>query len=292
MAISAATKTSDLSDFLLPEIAQPIFDEAIRQSVVMRLARQIPLGLSGQTIPVVTSEPTAYWTAEGTAKGATELGLGKKSITPKKLAAIAVMSSEVYRANPASFVDTLNAQLAGAFAKAFDAAAIHGTSSPFDDAIVDTANSVTLGTATTVYEDIVGGLGLVAADGYGLNGFAFDRVAEAELLLAVDSSNRPMIQPSAAEGLYGTLVGRPLTIAQGVGSATIAGFGGDWSKAAWGVINNGISYKVSTEGSVTIDGSLVSLFENNLVAVLAEAEYGFVMADTDAFVKYAYEVVS
>jgi hypothetical protein len=37
---------------------------------------------------------------------------------------------------------------------------------------------------------------------------------------------------------------------------------------------------------VTINGALVSAFENNLIAVLAEAEYGFVCHDTAAFVQY------
>ena len=35
----------------------------------------------------------------------------------------------------------------------------------------------------------------------------------------------------------------------------------------------------------TPDGNLVSLFENNLIAILAEAEYGFLVNDVDAFVK-------
>ena len=47
----------------------------------------------------------------------------------------------------------------------------------------------------------------------------------------------------------------------------------------------GISYRISTEASVTINGSLVSLFEHNLVAVLAEAEYGWLVNDTAAFVE-------
>lgn len=64
----------------------------------------------------------------------------------------------------------------------------------------------------------------------------------------------------------------------------VLGFAGDFTKGAWGAVG-GINYRVSTEATVTINGSLVSLFENNLVAVLAEAEYGFVMADTEAFVR-------
>ena len=44
---------------------------------------------------------------------------------------------------------------------------------------------------------------------------------------------------------------------------------------------------VSTEATVTIGGALVSLYEQNLVAIRAEAEYGFALADKDAFVKIA-----
>ena len=36
---------------------------------------------------------------------------------------------------------------------------------------------------------------------------------------------------------------------------------------------------------MTINGSLTSLWEKNLVAILAEAEYGFIVNDTDAFVR-------
>ena len=49
----------------------------------------------------------------------------------------------------------------------------------------------------------------------------------------------------------------------------------------------GIQYANSVKPTVTINGELVSLYENNLVAVRAEAEYGFTVADKDAFVKIA-----
>ncbi|MDK6814864.1 phage major capsid protein, partial [Corynebacterium sp. UMB6689] len=65
MAITAATKTTDFSGFIKPEESAPIFDEAARVSAVQSLARQIPLGISGQEIPVVTSKPVANWTSEG-----------------------------------------------------------------------------------------------------------------------------------------------------------------------------------------------------------------------------------
>ena len=85
----------------------------------------------------------------------------------------------------------------------------------------------------------------------------------------------------------GRLLGRRSFIGEGVATAnntSVVGYGGDFSQAAWGAIG-GISYRVSTEATVTINGSLQSLFERNLVAILAEAEYGFLLNDPDAFVK-------
>jgi hypothetical protein len=108
---------------------------------------------------------------------------------------------------------------------------------------------------------------------------------------AVDTTGRPiwtdLPSDQAASSLSGggRLLGRSAYIGEGVASAnltSIVGFAGDWSQTAWGAVG-GISYRVTTEAAVTINGSLVSTFENNLVAVLAEAEYGFVMADADAF---------
>ena len=87
---------------------------------------------------------------------------------------------------------------------------------------------------------------------------------------------------------------RPSFLGEGVASAdgySVVGYGGDWSRAVWGVVG-GISYDVSTEATVTINGSYVSLFENNLVAIRAEAEYGWLVDDPQAFVKLTNVSVS
>jgi HK97 family phage major capsid protein len=91
----------------------------------------VPLGFSGKSIPVVTGKVTAGWVAEGAQKPASSGSMALKTMDPKKLAAIAVVSAEVVRANPGGYMDVLRPQIAEAFAIAFDAAALHGTSSPF-----------------------------------------------------------------------------------------------------------------------------------------------------------------
>lgn len=301
MAITAATQLSDFSGFLSPNEAAPIFDEAQRVSAFQQLFRRVPLGASGEAIPIITSKPTANWVAEGGTKPATEMGMGVLTMEPKKLAAIAVLSAEVVRANPGNITGNIRTGLAEAFATAFDYAVGYGLggdgtgSGPFDDDLSDTTKSVEIGTTTQanggIHGDFVAGMSALLADGKRLTGFALDDTIEPLVWGAVDSSGRPLYvdlptdDSSLSVARAGRLLNRPSYMGEGVGNGTTLGFGGDFTKGAWGAVG-GINYRVSTEATVTINGALTSLWEKNLVAILAEAEYGFVVADPEHFVKY------
>lgn len=294
MAITAATKISDFSGFLNRDQSEAIFEKAARTSVVQQLARRVPLGINGQSIPVVTGKLSAGWVAEGAQKPASSGSLALKTMDPKKIAAVAVVSAEVVRANPGGYMDLLRPQIAEAFATAFDAAALHGTASPFTTNL-DTGSSTQEFTGTTpaftsVYADLNAGLATLVNADKDPSGFLFDKRFEPILNGAVDTSGRPLFTaPTYEDGnrSRGSLLGYETVIGKGVYAATpkIYGYLGDWSQVAWGAVGN-ISYKVSTEATVTINGALVSLFENNLVAILAEAEYGFLVNDAASFVKY------
>lgn len=309
MAITAASKTSDFAGFLKPDQAQAYFAQARKSSSFMQLARQVPLGINGAEVPVVTSKATAGWVAEGAQKPASKGAVGIKTITPKKIAAIAVVSAEVVRANPANYMSLLREDIAEAFAIAFDAAAFHGTNTPFAQWIDQTTKTVELGTTTKanggVYGDIVAGLKLLVQDGKKLNGFAFDRVVEPTFLSAVDNNGRPLfvetpLEDTASVVTPGRLIGRNAFIGDGLTTAVvpgtpntggIVGYGGDWSQAVWGTVG-GISYDVSTQATVTINGDLTSLWENNLVAIRAEAEFGLLINDVASFVEYTDHTTS
>ena len=301
MAITAAKKLADFNGFIKPELAGPIFDEAAKGSAAMSLIRKVPLGASGQAFPIVTSRPTANWTAEGAQKHTTEAGLGLVKMEPKKLTAIAVASQEVIRANPGGYSETLAGLLADAFARAFDLAVFHNKggdgngTSPFETTLAATTKSVTLGAAagTNTYDDLVKAmsLNLQGTPKKQVTGFAFDTGFEIDLLNAKDTAGRPLFAEAAYTGAVpalrsGSVLGRTTYMHENVGLDKTVGFAGDWTKAAWGTVG-GITMDVSTEATVTIGGQLVSLYENNLVAIRAEAEYGFALADKDAFVKIA-----
>lgn len=166
--------SGDFAGYLTPEQSEAIFEKAAQTSVVQRLARQITLGPSGKNIPVFTGDVTADWVSETGVKPITKGAVGLRNIQPHKIAAIFVASAEVVRANPANYMQVMRSKVAEAFAKAFDAAALHGVNSPFgtDNYIGATTKTQEFGTNT--YLDINSGLAQLVNDGYTLEGFAFD----------------------------------------------------------------------------------------------------------------------
>lgn len=309
MAITAASLRSDFSGFLTPELSAPIFERAARMSVVQQLAKQIPLGSEGKSIPVVTGSIDAGWVDEAGTKPADSSAMSLKTITPKKLAVIVVTSAEVVRANPGNYINVIREQIAEAFARAFDRAALHdegptGTvgAGPFATYIDQTTKSVELGSnsqeAGGVYTDLVDAMeeivGTVDSAGRDreVTGWAFDSRMETRLLRAVDTTGHPIWVSlptddfSNALSRRGVTLQRPSFMGHGIKDNlnTIHGYGGDWSQAVWGSVG-GITYDVDDKAPVTINGSLVSMWEKNLVGVRAEAEYGFLVNDVDAFVQ-------
>ena len=285
MAQTAATTTSDFGGFIKPAQAQNYFEKARYASSVMQLARQVPLGASGQEIVVPTGKATAGWVNEAGKKPTTETSIGVKGFTPHKIAAISVVSAEVVRANPGNYMQLLQDEIAQSFAEAFDAAALHGDG-PFAASVSDTTKSVSL--APSAYDGVVGALDALAKDGKKLNGFAFDRVVEATFLGEKDGVDRPLfvdtpLENTASAVTPGRIIGRSSFLGDGVAKDDVVGFAGDWSQLVWGTVG-GIKFDVSTQATVTLDGSLVSLFENNLVAIRAEAEYGLLINDVESFV--------
>ena len=163
MAITAAKQLKDFDkNFLPPEQAASIFDDAVKGSVAMQMFQRQELGPAGVSFPILTNKPTANWVAEAGKKPTTQADVGIVTMKPQKIAAIAVISQEVVRANPADYAQTLRTHLADAFAVAFDLAVFHnkggdGTGTgPFDHHVAETTKSVEVsGDGTKLYDELV-----------------------------------------------------------------------------------------------------------------------------------------
>jgi hypothetical protein len=191
-----------------PQLTGPIFAKASEQSAVMNLARKVPLSVSATTaIPVPMDVPTAGWVGEGGVKPASQVGVGVKLMTGKKVALLVPVSQEVVMTNPGGVIDQLEADLPTAISRAFDYAAINGKdlrsggAGPFADSLSGSANNTqALGTtaqnAGGIYGDLVTGYGKVIDKNFDFTGFAADPRLKADVLLQTDTNGRPLLADS------------------------------------------------------------------------------------------------
>lgn len=293
---STVAQTSDamFSGYLDPVLAQDYFAEIEKVSIVQQIARKIPMGPTGVRIPHWTGDVTARWVGEGEQKPVTKGDMTKQDVVPHKIATIFAASSEVVRANPANYLNTMRVKVAEAIALAFDRAVLHGVNSPFGASIAETDKTVALG--PNAYTALNDGLGLLLADGKKWTGTLFDNLAEPILNSSVDGAQRPLFLEATYQDINapfraGRVIGRPTYLSDHVGdgaSGPVIGFQGDWTQVVWGQIG-GLSYDVSDQATLDLsangDGSgIVSLWQNNLVAIRVEAEFGVLVNDPKAFV--------
>lgn len=287
--------TGDFKGFLEPTLAAPIFDEMAKKSLVQPLARKVEMGPTGVSIPFWDGDVAAHWVDEAGKKPLAKGGFDKFTVTPKKIAVIFAMSSEVVRANPLNYINVMREKVGEAFAVAFDNAVLHGTNTPFGAFLDQTSKEVDLGDPNA-YGATNNALKLLVKDKHKFTGGLLDNITEPVINDALDANGRPLfIEPTYTDTnsltRQGRILARPVTIAEGVQNedGAPAGYFGDFSQVLWGQVG-GISYDISDQATLDLseaqDGSgMTSLWQNNLVAVRCEAEFAALVRDPEAFVK-------
>ncbi len=282
-------------DLMPREIAGPIFEKTEQSSVMQQIAQSQPLSGTGAVIPVITGTPAAGWVSEAGRKPVSDMTLGTKLLEPKKLAVIVPFSKEYLRDANINILNMIRPKIAEAFAVAFDAASIKGTSTPFSNFVYQTTNSVEAGTATSatggLWTDLVNGITTVANEAgksFSVDTFVVDSTFEGKVLGAVDTAGRPIFLQNLTTdgGPVGRIAGRPVYYTKQAATGATAqnrGFGVDSSQLAYAVSED-IQFDISNQASIVLaDGTTVlHLWQNNLVALLAETELAFVMNDVEA----------
>ncbi|MEU9442875.1 phage major capsid protein [Streptomyces sp. NPDC048304] len=311
MAHTNPIKLSDVdATFLPPTLVGPIFEKSVEQSAVMSLARRVPLSMSATTaVPVPLDVPTADWVDQAGRKPLSTGGVDIKQMSGKKIAVMIPVAMEVVESNAAGLWTQLQNDLPTAFSRAFDRATIHGrtmkgATGPFPDYLAMTTKEVVLGTTGQsmggIWTDLVNGMETIIDDDWDYTGTVADNRLKPKLLKATDTTGQPIFvdttQPGTGAALAGTLVGEPVAYSRSVSGKVrrqstsvdsgLRAIGGDFSQAAYGV-GMDISVKISREATyIDEDGGVHSAFQENLVLLLAEAYYGFVLGDPEAFVRY------
>lgn len=310
--VDISRSTSNAADLLPKEISQEIWADAQEASAVMQLATPIRVPGPGLTIPIITGDAEAGWVAETAKKPVSRATLGKKVLTPYKMALIEPFSNEFKRDLPAVY-EELRRRLPGAIAKKFDST-VFGTTAPgsgFDT--LGGATAVPIGPHATdvkknTYSGLVKAYTDIAAAGGTLDGWALSSQAKGLLLGQVDSTGRPLLLADIQAGSQvGSLLGEPVYYTQGVyatGTPATIGFAGDWASTYYGTVE-GIKIDISNQATIT-DGTVtvgtapneveipnqINLWQQNMFAVLVEVEIGFVARDVARFRKITNGTIS
>lgn len=289
------------SGSLPTQLSSDIMQKMQDASAVMRLARKIELPGAGLTIPVITADPEAAWTAETDKKPVSKPGLTTKIMSAYKLAVVVPFSNE-FRRDASTLYSELARRLPAALANKFDKTVVGAVSAP--GANFDRFNSCTKQNMFSgAYASLVAADADIADHDGILNGFALAPKGKGVLLAATDTTGRPLFINSVAEGAIPQILGAPTYQSKGVytysyaqtsdaavvtgkpyytksGSTytrvasptttdiatyyektDVVGIAGDWTQALYGTVE-GINVSVSDQATLTYTDS-----SNNTVTI-------------------------
>lgn len=296
------TLQQSAKDGLLPkEMAGEIFQRVTETSAIAKIAGRTDMSIQGSRFLIDTGKVEADVVKEGAAKPVSDFSLSYVETTPLKAAVIVDWTKEFRLANPAGVMDRIQEKLVEAINEQIDAAVLYGKSVKSQASIPNvtflnqTKNRVVLGTAKKpeggLTADIFAGYDAVLNGGNDFTGFVADPRLRSQLFSATDVNGRPVYQttPDLRDSM-GSLLGLPVSYAKSVsgrygraGADTgVRAFGGDFqNNLKFGFIED-ISIRMSDQA--TVDN--VSLWQTNKEAALAEAIFGFVIKDVNAFAAY------
>lgn len=293
------------TDYYPKQLLGPLWEEATESSLVLRLGRQIQIGMGDTVVPVSTVEPevgqvgvgTRAQDREGYEKPVSGVAWDFESFAPIKLATIVTVSEEFARENPAGLYTEIQGQLARAIGRGIDLAVFHGrrpdtgallqgiTANGFIDQTTKRVDYPE--TAANMREDLVAAWSLVADDGIDPTGWAIDPTFRPTLIGAVDPvTGGPMFGGDTFNlgAQQGSLLGLPAQYGKAVRGALgantptgVKAYIGDWNRLVFGYAD-GVRVKTTDVGMV---GS-VNLFTTNQIALLVEVTFGW-KVDVDAF---------
>lgn len=278
---------------LPPQVSADIWTSAQEQSFVMQHASRTDLPGAGKSIQIVTGDGVASFVGETNRKPNVEPTFGSKTMRAYKIALTESFSDEFARDKAALF-NVLRPRMAGAIAKTFDNAALHGIDAPvgdFDN--LGSAPEVSINTAGSVYGGLLGALSSVSAAGGDVTAWGLSPQGEIKVLGEVDGNNRPLFTSNPqADGSIGSLLGREVyksrnvyEAAAGVGTVETLGLAGEWSTAYWGSVE-GIKYEEYGGPIFNADGSLKHAGrQDNMFSIICEIEIGFIVRDVNRYAR-------
>lgn len=251
MAFNNIIDRSKVAETLVPEqYVKEIIQDTPKASVVLTRAKQVRMSSKVSKQPVLATLPEAYWLNGDTdLKQTTEATWSDVTITAEEMAVLVPIPDAVIDDASIDLFAAVKPLIAEAIGRKLDQAALFGVDKPasFPTALVPGA--IAAGNTVEKTDDLAADVaklgGLIAADGFALNGFASKPGLTWELVGLRNAQGTPIYTPSLAQGAPSTLYGYPLNEANnGAWNAEAAELlAADWSKVVVG-IRQDITFKL------------------------------------------------
>lgn len=253
-----------------PTVPEPVANEVIKElphaSVLLNRARQIRMSSKTLKQPILSALPDAYWVnGDSGLKQTTKAEWGSQTITAEELAALVVVPDALFDDSNIPIWDEVRPLLVEAIGRKVDQAGLFGVDKPasWPTAVVPAAiaagNTVASGTGADIAADVAALGGLVAEDGFAINGFASRPGLGWQLVGMRDGNGAPLYTPSLSAGAPAGLYGYPLNeVTNGSWDADEADLiAADWSKFIVGVRQD-ITFDISKDGVISdADGKVI-----------------------------------
>lgn len=273
--------TANTTAILTPEqVGDLVVQPLIATSIAGQALTTVQIGTHDYRIPIVASDPAAAWTAEGAEINVTDADIDELTVTPKKLAALTIITNEL-----ASDTTPQAAQVIGD-------GLVRDLTRKTDQALFATA-AITNGPAQTL--GTLSGVSAVSAGSAYTNADAFSDAiyAAADANAVVDTfvtnpatarelsklkegtnSNRPLLGADPTQPAQRQILGVPLLTSPAVPTT---------GKVVW-AISRAASYMVIREGAeVEADSSVY--FSSDRTAIRAKLRIAFAFPHPASLVK-------
>lgn len=302
---------TDAAALIPEEVSREIIASMPEQSAVMQLSRRLPnMSRKQYRLPVMSALLDAYFVTGDTGlKQTSEANWENKYVTAEELAVVVPIPENVVADTDYDVWGEIAPYIVQAFGKAFDAAVLYGTNAPTDwpDDLLTGATSashtVTLGTGTDLYSDIMeegGTIALVEEDGFMVNGHISALSMRAKLRGLRDNDNNLIFKSSVQEASRYELDGSPVYFPRNgsIAPASALMFTGDWDQLVYSVRQD-ITFKIFTEGVISdASGNVVlNLMQQDAVALRAVMRLGWQLpnpinpVNTSASTRYPFSVL-
>lgn len=252
------------------QVGELLVQPVISASIATTVSTVVPISSGSYRVPLVTADPTAAWVAEGSEITPSDLSLSELTVTPRKLAGLSIISSELANDTSPAAAEAVGQGLARDCARKLDAAFFGSLASPAPAGLGSLSGVSTVSAGAAFANVDAFSEALSVAEGVGAQLTAFVCNPATALVLAKLKKGSGSNEPLFAAGGDATTTARrqvagvPLYVSPAVANGVV-----------WGIDGSRSLVVLRQDAEVTSDASVFYTSDRVAVRAILRASFGW-----------------